>query len=167
MKRIYLIRHAKSTWDVPGVADHDRALNERGRHDAPAMGRHLRQHNHLPDAILTSTALRAVSTAEAIAEQLHFPSVHIIQMASIYHAGPKEYYVILSGLDDIISSVCIVGHNPTISEFASSLTGTAVGSMPTCAVFCAECDIESWKDISDERHSRVILYETPKSLRNV
>ena len=166
MKRVYLIRHAKSSWDTPGVGDHGRPLNERGQKDAPMMGKRLLAGRHVPDAMLSSTAVRAVTTAEAIAGEIGFPLARIEKLSSIYHAGPTQYYQILAALDDSIGSVFIFGHNPSISEFAHLLSGKPVGNLPTCAVYGVEIAVDSWKDLDGQQNGTVLLFDTPKAHRS-
>ena len=73
MKRLVLIRHAKSSWKNPGLRDFDRPLNKRGKADAPEMGRRLAQRSLMPDRLLSSPAKRAIRTAEIIADAIGFP----------------------------------------------------------------------------------------------
>jgi phosphohistidine phosphatase len=89
MKKLIAVRHAKSDWVDLSLKDYDRPLNDRGFRDAPLMGARILTQYGLPDLIMSSTALRAKQTAEAIAEACTYGSEKIVWHDSLYHAGPK------------------------------------------------------------------------------
>ena len=89
-KEILLVRHAKSSWDDPYLDDHDRPLNERGLRNAPDMGKRLQGLGIRTDAWISSTALRAITTAEILAEQVGFPIDQIQRSKDLYHASATE-----------------------------------------------------------------------------
>ena len=90
MKTLLILRHAKSDWETPDVADHDRPLNGRGKRDAPRMGRLLRDENLVPDLIISSTAKRARKTAKLVAEASGYEG-EIRLAETLYLAGPEAY----------------------------------------------------------------------------
>ena len=112
MKTLLLVRHAKSSWDHPGVDDHDRPLNARGRRDAPEMGRRLAERGLVPDRILSSTALRARTTAQLIAEGLGFDVDRIILDERLYAASADEVLRVIGEIDGDVGTAMVVGHNP-------------------------------------------------------
>ena len=119
-RRLMLLRHAKSDW--PDVSDHARPLAKRGRRDAPAVGRWLAEHGYLPDVVVCSTARRTRQTWELIAPELGgSPSVTFEPRA--YDASALTLLYLAQELPDRYRSALLIGHNPAISELASSLAG--------------------------------------------
>jgi phosphohistidine phosphatase len=115
-RRLYLLRHAKSSWKEPGLADHDRPLARRGRRAAKAIGRHLREQGVEPELVLCSTARRAGQTLEGIEPGLGRGAVRVER--KLYCARPAD---LLAGLHEIaprVRSVMVIGHNPGIEELA-------------------------------------------------
>ncbi|GAA2034854.1 phosphohistidine phosphatase SixA [Agromyces tropicus] len=148
MKTLVLVRHAKSAWGDPTLSDHDRPLNDRGRRDAPEMARRLRERGIVPDAIRASTALRARSTAEAMAAELALAPDALVLEERLYGAGPETILGVVSGLDDAVGTVMVVAHDPGMSELAYRLSGE-IEHMPTCAVAEFRFAIWSWSEIED------------------
>lgn len=120
MTTIYLLRHAKSRWDEPDVADHERGLAPRGQRDAPAMGRHARANGWLPDLVLCSTATRAAATAQAFLEAAGIDP-EIRHVRSIYMAEADHLLSLLQ--QEKGSRIMLVGHDPGIHELALKLAG--------------------------------------------
>ena len=141
-KKLVLIRHAKSDWNV-GVDDYNRPLNERGRKDAPNMGKHLKSINLLPDKIVSSSAERAITTARLIANGLRFPLQEIIETKGLYHASPKTILKQASLIENDVNTLFIVGHNPGISEFLSYLVDDDY-ELKTCCVAVLELKVVEW-----------------------
>lgn len=128
MVTLVLARHAKSDWGTPGVSDHERPLNERGRRDAPLMAAALAETGIRPDRLLSSTALRARTTAESFAATLGVP---LETMPELYGASVPELWAAATAAGG--RSVLIVAHDPGLSELASVLAGRPV-AMTTCSV---------------------------------
>src|SRR5690348_12650091 len=99
MKSVLVLRHAKSSWKHPKLADHDRPLNKRGKRDAPRMGRLLKKEHLVPDIIISSTAIRARTTAKAVAKASGYQG-EITFNRSLYAAGPQAYIDVLHDLSD-------------------------------------------------------------------
>src|SRR4051812_22854209 len=118
MKIIYLIRHAKSSWDLNDLPDIDRSLNERGFRDAHLMGGKLSEKGVNPDLIISSPAVRAITTALIIARKIHYPEDKIILRKSLYETSSAEYLKEIAQLKESINSVMLFGHNPIITEAA-------------------------------------------------
>jgi phosphohistidine phosphatase len=118
MRRLLLLRHAKSSWADPGARDHDRPLNERGRNAAPRMGDYLRREELLPDLVLCSSARR---TCETVA-RLDLPDTTTIEVShDLYLAHPETVVDLVRAVDDGIATLMVVGHNPTTHEVALDL----------------------------------------------
>ena len=161
MKRLTMIRHAKSSWADPGQADIDRPLNRRGKHDAPIMGRILSEKGIVPDIIVCSPAKRARMTATRIAAALEYPRKAIRENRQIYDADLVELAYVVRALDNAFGHVCLIGHNPSFEDFGRSLAETPVVRMPTCAVLHLEKEIDEWQHACDGVW-RVVEFLYPK-----
>lgn len=146
MKTLTLVRHAKSSWDDPDLRDHDRPLGERGLRDAPAMGKRLHDEGLAPDVILTSSAVRARATAEAIAIELGYDPAAIVVEETLYAAWPRTILDVVAAQDDSATSVMIVGHDPGMSDLVAEFD-SAIDRMPTCAVAEFGFDVDRWADV--------------------
>jgi len=148
MKTLLILRHAKSSWKDSGLSDHDRPLNPRGRRDAPKVGKRLREEGLIPDVLLSSTALRARQTAEAVAEESGFEG-EIQFIRELYGGGPEATLEALRGLPDLVACALVVGHNPDLEELVDWLCGESV-RMPTAALAQIQLEIQRWGNINDE-----------------
>ncbi|MEW6651839.1 MAG: histidine phosphatase family protein [Bacteroidota bacterium] len=164
MKYIYLIRHAKSSWDNPAQTDFERALNERGIKDAPKMAQLLKSKNVKPDFIVSSPAVRAFTTAEIFAEKFGFPESIISADARIYEASTRELSEVVQQLSDDYKTVFLFGHNPSISNFANLISSKPIVDMPTCAIVGLELNIDGWNNL-EKFCGKLILHEYPKKWR--
>ncbi|MGW9183670.1 SixA phosphatase family protein [Agromyces sp. NPDC055661] len=160
MKTLALVRHAKSSWDHPGVSDHDRPLNSRGLRDAPAVGRRLAERGFRPERILSSTALRARMTAQLIADALGFDADRIILDERLYAASADEVLRVIGEVDGEVSTVMVVGHNPETASLAHEFSSD-IHEMPTCAVAEFTFDVDAWYELEDVEPSSVRV-ETPR-----
>jgi phosphohistidine phosphatase len=148
MKTLYLHRHAKSSWDHPGLSDFDRPLNDRGYHDAPEMGLRLVQRGVQVDAILSSTAVRALSTAKFVASELGFPENHIQLVEQLYLPSVAIILETLNAIDDRFNKVILFGHNPGFTEAVHYLAGDGPANLPTAGVARIDFPFEEWKLVS-------------------
>ncbi|QSA96260.1 histidine phosphatase family protein [Methylococcus sp. EFPC2] len=146
MKRLLLVRHAKSSWDDPGLPDRERPLNKRGKRDAPWMGQLLKKRGYAPDRILTSPAKRALKTASKLAKELGYPQDRIEVREGIYLRGVDELTELIATLDPGWRRVLLVGHNPELSELAHRLTRADLADLPTCGAVSIAFDAASWRD---------------------
>ncbi|HEU5294198.1 MAG TPA: histidine phosphatase family protein [Burkholderiaceae bacterium] len=160
MKTLYLVRHAKSSRDDPTLADRDRPLTDRGRDDAPVIGKRLARRRVLPDLIVSSPALRALTTAQLIAAEVGYPRKHIVVDDQLYAAGVDDLLAVIQGTDDKIDRLMLFGHNPEFSDLASRLAGHLL-DMPTCSVAEFDYDSRSWSDVGAREPARTAL-EAPK-----
>ena len=145
MKTLLLMRHAKSDWDADYEADHDRPLNERGVRSARLMGRVLAEEGLVPDLIISSTAVRARTTAELAIEAGKWGS-EIRLDRSLYDEGPRGVLAVGASAPDV-DGLMLVGHQPTWSMLVSAVTGERA-EMKTATVAVIELDIESWADLA-------------------
>lgn len=161
MKTLYLMRHAKSSWSFDDLTDKERPLNDRGRDDAPAMGQALAQRTIHLDLLVSSPAVRALSTAALVAKELNYPHDQIQVVDSIFEATVPDLLAVVRGLPDAASSVLLVGHNPTITEFANLLSPSSIPDMTTAAVVCLRFSCEQWRAI-DRANAEYYFYDHPK-----
>lgn len=161
MKTLYIVRHAKSSWDDLTLDDFDRPLNKRGKHDAPLMGNLLNKMGVDPELMLSSPAKRAKATAIAIAEQLDKPKKDIVFNEDIYHASASELIRIISKTDKHINSLMLFGHNPGLTFLANRFFPAIIDNIPTTGVVAVELSIESWSEI-EEAEGRLVFFEYPK-----
>ena len=146
MKTLYLLRHAKSSWDDPGLKDFDRPLNQRGLKAAPRMGAYILKEEIRPDLVLSSPALRAKQTTHMVCEAAGLSSL-INFDERIYEAGVQRLFEIVAGFEDNLNTALMVGHNPGFEELLAALTGESQ-RMPTAALACIELKIKKWSDLT-------------------
>ena len=139
MIRLVLVRHAKSDWGDPGLDDHERPLNDRGMRDAPRMARELAETGFRPEVILSSTALRARTTAEAFGAQF---DVAVDLDEALY--GAPGSTVLEKAAASGARRVIVVAHDPGMSALAERLSEGEIGHMPTCAVAVFRWDDDDW-----------------------
>ncbi len=163
MKTLLLMRHAKSSWKNSSLTDFERPLNRRGRNAAPLMGQHIAAALGTPDAILTSPATRAATTARVVAVECGFQLTSIRYEGLVYDGGLEDIVTLLSGLDESISTCVVVGHNPDLTLLANSLFGANIENVPTAGVVCGTFDCRSWDDVPATQ-GRLSYFEYPKKL---
>ena len=159
MKTLTFIRHAKSSWDNPGLRDFDRPLNNRGFRDAPEMGQRLLNRGFAPDMIISSTANRALTTAKLIAEAIDFQGT-FESTDALYHSSLHDMLSIIHDQDNHLEHLVIVAHNPGIGSISSYLSNQPL-DFPTCAVASIEYDLENWIDI--DHPGTLLFYDFPKN----
>lgn len=164
MKTLYLVRHAKSDWNIDGLADIDRPLNFRGYRDAHAMSRLLNEKKVIPDLIISSPAIRAISTALIFCRNLKLRTSEISINQDVYETSANQYIDIVKNSDDRFKSIMLFGHNPVISNVVSSLITPFAESLPTCAVVGIQfpSDCKAWKNF-DKMPGELILFDFPKN----
>jgi phosphohistidine phosphatase len=163
VKTLLLLRHAKSSWDDSTLEDHERPLNKRGRKDAPRMGTLVREHNLTPDLIITSDAVRARLTAEAVAEKAEYAG-EIVTDPRLYLAAPDDIVSVLRTVPGTTAGkVMIVGHNPGLEELLARMTGEPEG-MPTAALAQIELPIDRWLDLDESVRGTLVAHYRPKSV---
>lgn len=155
MKKLLLVRHAKSNKEGAAFSDQDRPLAERGRRDLDKMGKRLAKHGVKPDLILSSPALRALATADAIARQLDCKH-DIVVNDELYASQADGLLEVIHGLDDKLKYVMLVGHNPALDELAHRLSNK-IDHLPTCAIAKFNFAAESWSSIGQTKPEKVTL----------
>lgn len=146
MKRLLVLRHAKSSWADSSLDDWQRPLNERGRGDAPRVGEWLRARSLVPDLIVSSDALRARETAEAVATAAGYTREIVVE-PSLYEATPADVIAVLNGVSDQAAhTVLIVGHNPGFEGLVSRLSGEHHG-LVTAALVELAVPIDRWSEL--------------------
>jgi|SRR6476469_11128414 len=161
MKTLILIRHAKSDWTNAASSDHDRVLNARGKKDAPDMAKRLRDKIEKLDLIVSSSAVRALTTAEAFADEFDIKHKQIQIEPALYLADTDAFFNIIHSLDSKYKKIAIFSHNPGITEFANQLTNVHIDDMPTCAMYAVRADIKDWKDFRPEE-KQFYFFDYPK-----
>ncbi len=165
MKRLFIIRHAKSDQSFFGN-DFERPLNERGKIDAPAMASRLLETIGKLDALVSSPAKRAKKTAELFAEAFGKPSDEIIFISALYHANVEVFYDVISALPDSLDIVAIFSHNPGITYFINSLnTKAKIDNMPTSGIFAVEVSITQWSGFAKGK-KEFLFFDYPKKSLN-
>ncbi len=159
MKKLMLVRHAKSDWDNILLSDFDRTLNPRGVQSAPEMAKRLLKKDIIPQYILSSPAVRAKTTAKIFAETLKLAEPAYNQ--SIYEASYSTLRTIINGLPDAYNFVALFGHNPGLSQLLYNLTGE-VYDMPTCSVAIISFEFDSWEMVTKDTGT-LAYYDYPKN----
>ncbi len=147
MKKIILIRHAKSDWDHSWLQDFERPLAERGLRDAPKMAASLKSRGITVDLICSSTAKRAQQTASITAEVLGYPEANIHWEKSLYHASEYHLLRFIQSQSDQIQTLVLVGHNPGLTELIN-LLGVKLDNLPTSGHFAFSLSTSHWKELS-------------------
>jgi len=162
-RRLTLVRHAKSSWDEAGLADHERPLNVRGTRDCKRMGIWCSEHLPEPDLWLVSSAHRTQETARALADAYDLAPQVLTTEGRLYGADSREYASLLQGCDAQFRHVLVVGHNPGISEYASYLAADIKLMLPTLGLVDFLLDMDTWQELQPTR-AELVFYVTPKSL---
>jgi phosphohistidine phosphatase len=143
---LHLLRHAQSADKQTGQTDKERTLTPVGLAEARAVGIFFKEKSLIPELIITSSALRAKSTSQIVAEILNYNSEKIVVEDELYEATVSTFFQTLTRLDQHINRVLIVGHNPVISFFADHLSNQQ-NSFLTAEILTLKSDASSWKDL--------------------
>lgn len=163
VKTLYLVRHAKSSWDDPFQDDLDRPLNARGRKDAPRMAKRLKEKGLHADLFIASPAERALSTCIIMAETMGYPSSSIRTDRKLYHASEEELLDVVHSLNNNNDEVMIFCHNPGLTEFVNRLNFVPfTDNIPTCGIVCMKLPVSSWKDVQWTK-GKVHFFDYPKN----
>jgi phosphohistidine phosphatase len=162
MKRVILVRHAKSSWDDASLPDFERPLNKRGEHDAPMMAKRLQDKKVNIDAFITSPAKRAKKTASLFAKEFDQHKDDLVVIDELYHAGVEDFFQAIEKAPAKAKTIAIFSHNPGITDFANQLTDTRVDDMPTCAIYAVKAPIDNWADFR-QASREFWFFDFPKS----
>ena len=163
MKRLSLLRHAKSSWSGNNLKDRERPLNKRGERDAPYMGSRLLARKLRPSLIITSPAVRAVTTARYIAEALGYPFEFVQRERELYLASPRVIFDVLAAQDDNFNDLLLVGHNPGLTDIVNQLLPELpLDNLPTAGVVCVESAADTWAEITKAK-VELVFFDYPKN----
>jgi len=156
------MRHAKSSWKETGTKDHDRPLNNRGKRDAPRMGELLVEKKLVPELVLSSTALRARSTASLVADASGYEGVVELN-DDLYHPSVSRCIKVLQELYYNYASLLLVAHNPGVEELLSHFTGQ-YQIFPTATIAFIKLPLNSWRDLTIQTEGKLKNIWRPKEL---
>lgn len=160
-KQLLLIRHAKSDWGNADLRDFDRPLNKRGKANAPDMAERLVRQRIVPDLIVSSPALRALTTANFFATAWKIAPEAIQKEPTIYEASIKSLVSVINKIDNRYDRIALFGHNPGLTDLANYFDGH-IDNMPTCSVLMLEFPFDDWRMVSADT-GKVLLYDYPKN----
>ena len=163
MKTLFLGRHAKSSWDDSGLSDFERPLNERGERDAPEMGRRLAQKYPTANVILSSSAVRARTTAAILAKEWGYEGDLLLE-PGLYEASTSQMLDFIQELEDEATSALFVAHNPTITWLANLLGNLSIGNVPTCGIVVLKIPCDKWSEVK-EGLAELIEFDFPKKVK--
>ncbi|MBK9272115.1 MAG: histidine phosphatase family protein [Saprospiraceae bacterium] len=158
MKKLHLIRHAKSSWDHPGLSDMDRPLNTRGLRDAAQMAELLKKQLDGGLQMVSSPATRALNTALIFNQTINPPGSEIIVKELLYFGNEDDYLDIVRSADPDIESIAIFGHNPIIEYFVMKTKNGILEAIPTCAIICFKTNNNGWSETKWEDLEMVEKY---------
>ena len=159
MKKLYIIRHAKSSRSDETLKDFERPLSKRGKANAPMMGERLKENGIMPDIIISSPAKRAKTTAEIIAKEIGYKK-KILFDENIYESSVDELRKILRAIDDKNSAAFLVGHNPSLNDLANYYVHHEE-NIPTCGIMEIAFECDTWAEI-EPKNAKLLSFEYPK-----
>ncbi|MCT7553417.1 SixA phosphatase family protein [Aliarcobacter butzleri] len=160
MKKLILIRHAKSDWSNPFLDDFLRPLNKRGKKNAPLMAKVLKEKNIRPDLIISSPSIRTKQTLEYFIKELNYNDEVKLE-ESIYEAPYENLLKVIKDIPNIHKTVFLMGHNPGLCDLTNFLVDKNFENIPTCGIVEIDFNAKSWQDISKE-NSNLVSFEYPK-----
>jgi phosphohistidine phosphatase len=160
MKRLLLIRHAKSNWDFPELNDHDRPLNKRGKRDCLTMSTRLLERGEVLSAVVSSTAKRALSLAESITNKF---KIELFKGEAFYTFSSIDLFNQIRLLPDQFQHIGVVGHNPAITDLVNNLIDINLANVPTSGIVAIDCEINKWEELNFE-NCKFDFFDCPKSL---
>ncbi len=164
VKRLILVRHAKSSWKDSSLSDRERPLNDRGERDAPEMGRRIAKHGIRPSLIITSPAIRARTTARVIAQEINYPIEFLQREDSLYLASLDDLLDIVMQQENGFNNLMVVGHNPGLTEFANFLVPGITNNLPTAGVVSVQIDRDDWS-LYEQPAAELLVHDFPKLTR--
>lgn len=164
VKTLYIVRHAKSSWDDDSLADFDRPLNERGKRDAPSMAKRLKEKNIVPDLLLSSPAKRAFSTAKRFAETLGYNEDKIKTDRRLYHADGASMIAIVRETKNVHDTLIMFGHNPGLTDCVNALMNERkfIDNVPTCGVVAFQFNTDDWTSVR-AGEGKLLFFDYPKN----
>ena len=163
MKNLFLLRHAKSSWDSTALADFDRPLSKSGISNTILLSKYLEKQKVSFDLVLCSPSERTQSTLDLALSYLN-PTPATILKESIYHASASSLSQLIKEQDENINNLLVIGHNPGMHILIESLTHESIVKLPTCA-FAKITNFNHWKDL-DAGILNLESLITPKELNH-
>ncbi len=163
MKKLFIVRHAKSSWDFPELDDYDRPLSKRGKKNAPEMGKRLADKGIIPDKMITSPAKRAAATARRIAEEIEYSRKKIHQEPLLYHGSITDMVNVIKNVGEEVNTLMIFGHNPSLTDLVNFLSKSDIYNIPTCGIAEIEFNIDSWKGV-ERGIGKLASFDYPKKV---
>ena len=163
MKQIFLLRHAKSDWSTLGQQDFERPLVKRGINDVLLISQYIQDNKHSVDAVFCSSAVRTKETFDLCAHSFNFSIEKATYLDELYFGSADKAIKLIKGLNNNLSSVLLVGHNPTMHILLEEITGKTIDSFSTCAL-AQICIENSWKDLS-LKNCELKSFIRPKELK--
>jgi len=164
MKTLYIIRHAKSSWDDSQLHDIERPLADRGKKDAVVMGKFLLKKNAFPQVVMSSPALRAIATSRIICDEVGYDKNKIKIQNELYFGDQEGIIKMLQTIGSKPDRVFIFGHNPTFTNLANALCPSFTEEMPTCSIVSLQFKIDSWQ-LVEPGAGKLVSFDTPKQHR--
>lgn len=162
MKKLILMRHAKSDWNDPSLSDHDRPLNKRGRRSAPLMADKIESEGLLPEIVLASSAIRVQETL-SLMNGTWACEPEVLTEPSLYLATVAEIMQHVHTLHESWTTAMVIGHNPGMGALVGDLAGSAL-DFPTAAVAVFEADTESWGNSLKKHEWKLLSFWLPREL---
>ena len=156
------MRHAKANLGDAFENDFDRTLSDRGKKDAPEMGKRLKKNGVKPDLIISSPAARALKTAKEVAKEIDYPEKNIVTEPEIYQADIIDLIKVIRNLDDKNNKVMLFGHNPGLTGLVGYLTNQFIDNIPTSGVVQINFDFQTWKQVT-QQSGKFISFDYPKN----
>lgn len=164
MKTLYLVRHAKSSWDFPDLTDKERPLNKRGNRNAPVMAEYLKKRMSSPDIFICSPSQRTKETANYFLKAFDKNRNQMIYEEDLYHAYENDFEKVISHINNSHDSAMLFAHNPGITDYVNELTNRFIDNIPTCGVAAIDLDIDMWGDIKRAK-GELMFYYYPKGIK--
>lgn len=161
MKKLILVRHAKSSWKY-NVIDHERPLNNRGLNDAELVSNHLKKNNFKIEKVLSSDAVRAKTTAEAFILNLDIDKNLVDLNHDLYDFSGYNLLKTIKEVDDSVSCLMVFGHNHAITDFVNTYGDKYIENVPTCGVVIINFNITNWADLNQ---GKTVYTLFPKDLK--
>jgi len=164
MKTLVIVRHGKSSWNDPFLSDHQRPLAKRGLRDAPIMGARLADWGPPVDRVISSSAVRALATAELVTVQMGLPWDEIQIEDALYHATETEMLELIHEQEDYLDGLMLFGHNPGMTYLVNDLSELDLDNLPTSGVVILQFEVESWSEVGDVLATQAV-FDYPKRKR--
>ena len=161
MKTLTILRHAKSSWNIPGLVDFDRPLNGRGKRNAPEMGQRMKEAGIRPSLIISSPAKRAWTTAKLVAAEIGYPIEFLQREPDLYHASTEELFDVISRQDEGFNNLVLVGHNPGLTDLANILVPGLTSNLPTAGLVSVLIDNPTW-ELRGRNSAELLVHDYPK-----